>query len=259
MVAVAHSGIKLQPLRKRFQNTLSQLQTPHRTPPTSQRPNLISKSGSKSQHLSCRAECESGGEDFVPVRDIGPQSGNLKAQGKKQAEDAKDAKDACSVDEGSAEGEVKRQTVQYLLRELKALIFGEGNVSFPPVSRWTGLLVSCPGKMAFVMRCSLCRKPCRDAPPSTGTGHDLTFGKYKHPERHRCVIATEPERSAPQVTNAYRIPIFILLATSMAPNLLVRALRVFFFFQTRGGAAATLEASGESRDWESEWALQLSR
>lgn len=131
MAAVAHSGIKLAPLRKRFQNTLPRLQTPHRTPPASQRPNLIGKSGSKSQHLSCRAECESGGEDSVPVRDISPQSGSLKAQEKKQAEDAEDTG---SIDEGSAEGEVKRQTVQYLLRELKALIFGEGNVSFPPVS-----------------------------------------------------------------------------------------------------------------------------
>lgn len=180
MAAVAHSGIKLAPLRKRFPNTLPRLQTPHRTPPTSQRPNLIGKSGSKSQHLSRRAECESGGEDSVPVRDISPQSGSLKAQEKNQAEDAKDS---CSVDEGSAEGEVKRQTVQYLLRELKALIFGEGTVSFYhlfPVER--AFLVSCPGQMAFMMRCFSCRKPCRDAPPSTGTGHDLTFGQYEHPE-----------------------------------------------------------------------------
>lgn len=132
MVPVAHSGVKLHPARRRFQSALSQLQTPHHTPSTSRHPNLVSKSGSKSRHASCRAECESGEEDFIPVRDISPQSGNLKAQEKKQAEEVKDAS---SADDGSAEGEVKMQTVQYLLRELKALIIGEGNASRLPVSR----------------------------------------------------------------------------------------------------------------------------
>lgn len=65
------------------------------------------------------------------MRDSGPQSGNLKAGEKKQAEDVKDAS---SLDDGSAEEEVKMQTVQYLLRELKALIIGEGGVSPLPVS-----------------------------------------------------------------------------------------------------------------------------
>lgn len=37
---------------------------------------------------------------------------------------------SCTVDGSSAEGEVKMQTVQYLLRELKALIIGEGNTSY---------------------------------------------------------------------------------------------------------------------------------
>lgn len=131
MVPVAHSGVKLLPARRRFQNTLSRLQTPNHTPSTSRPPNLVSKSGSKSQHASCRAECEGGGEDFILVRDLSPQSGNLKAQEKKWVEEAKDA---CSVDDGSAEGEVKMQMIQYLLRELKALIIGEGNVSHVPVS-----------------------------------------------------------------------------------------------------------------------------
>lgn len=189
MVPVAHSGVKLHPARRKFQNALSRLQTPHHTPSTSRHPDLVSKSGSKSQHASCRAECESRGGDFIPVRDISPHNGNLKAQEKKRVEEVKDA---CSVDDGSAEGEVKMQTVQYLLRELKALIIGEGNVSHLPVFR----------KIAFMMQCFLCRKPCRDAAPSTGAGYDLTFGKYKHPEWHRRVIAAEPECSAPQVRHS---------------------------------------------------------
>lgn len=116
MVPVAHSGVMLFPTRKKYQNALSRLQTQHHTPSAPRHADPVSVPGSKPRH-------ESGEEDFIPVRDISPQIGNLKTPKKNQAEEVKDP---CSADD---EGEVKMQTVQYLLRELKALIIGEGTTS----------------------------------------------------------------------------------------------------------------------------------
>lgn len=138
-VPAAHSGVKLHPTRKRFQTELSLPQTPHHTPSTSQhqtpstsasRPNVVGKLGSEFQNMSCSAECACGGDDLIPVRDINPQSSLKVSIMQQERKPAEGVNGSCSVDGSSAEGEVKMQTVQYLLKELKALIIGEGNTNY---------------------------------------------------------------------------------------------------------------------------------
>lgn len=75
------------------------------------------------------------GDDLIPVRDVNPQIASLKASNTQQKRKlAEKVNKSDSPDDRSAEGDVKMQTFQYLLRELKALMIGEGNISCPSAS-----------------------------------------------------------------------------------------------------------------------------
>ncbi|KAI3366259.1 hypothetical protein L3Q82_009727, partial [Scortum barcoo] len=160
-VPAAHSGVKLHPPQKQPQNLLqshlppSHSQTPAHPPPRSHnstpRLYLTPLSGRLPPPLTdCQAaseaECDRDEEESVPVRDIDPQStaanthrhtqSHIQACVMKtsnmqrepgQADDV--PQDTHSMEDCSAEAEVRVRTVQYLLGELKALIAGQGSVA----------------------------------------------------------------------------------------------------------------------------------
>ncbi|XP_011604281.2 uncharacterized protein isoform X2 [Takifugu rubripes] len=138
-VPAAHSGVKLHPTQKRFQTELLQLQTPRHTPSTSphhtpsnpaSHSKVVGKSGAESKNMSFWEQGACGGDDLIPVRDIDPQIASLKVSKMQQKRKlAEKVNKSHSPDDRSAEGDEKMQTFQYLLRELKALMIGEGSVA----------------------------------------------------------------------------------------------------------------------------------
>lgn len=139
-VPAAHSGVKLHPTQKRFQTGLLQLQTPRHTPSKSPHhtpsnpasySKVVDKSGSESKNMSFWEQDACRGDDLIPVRDIDPQIASLKVSKMQQKRKlAEKVNKSHSPGDRSVEGDVKMQTFQYLLRELKALMIGEGNISY---------------------------------------------------------------------------------------------------------------------------------
>ncbi|XP_051283231.1 uncharacterized protein LOC127378442 isoform X2 [Dicentrarchus labrax] len=166
-VPAAHSGVKLHPPQKRPHTPLqshlpaSQRQTfsaatpppDTSTPPPHPHldrlplPQTDCRSDSEALRTDCREEFDREEEDFVPVKDINTQSTATDTHtavrhthihtctmkmSKMQLESGqvdKVPQDAHSMEDCSAETEVKVKTVHYLLRELKALITGQGSVA----------------------------------------------------------------------------------------------------------------------------------
>lgn len=131
-VPAAHSGVKLHPTQKRFQTELLQLQTPRHTPsnPVSYS-KVVGKSGAESKNMSFWEQGACRGDDLIPVRDISPQIASLKVSKMHQKRKlAEEGNKSHSPDDSSPEEDVKMQTFQYLLRELKALMIGEGNINY---------------------------------------------------------------------------------------------------------------------------------
>lgn len=133
----AHSGVKLHPTQKRFQ---TQLQTPRHTPSTSPHhtpsnpasySKVVGKSGAESKNMSFWEQGACSGDDLIPVRDINPQITSLKVSKMQQKRKvAEKVNKSHSPNDRSAQGDVKMETFQYLLGELKALMIGEGNISY---------------------------------------------------------------------------------------------------------------------------------
>lgn len=132
-VPAAHSGVKLHPTQKRFQTPRHTPSTsPHHTPSNpASHSKVVGKSGAESKNMSFWEQGACGGDDLIPVRDIDPQSASLKVSKMQQKRKlAEKVSKSHSPDDRSAEGDEKMQTFQYLLRELKALMIGEGNISY---------------------------------------------------------------------------------------------------------------------------------